>query len=192
MPGELFDKLAELASDQYGYVTQSDARELDIERSALVKMAHRGAIEHVSYGLYRVKLFPRTQFDPYMEAVLWPAGVRGVISHASALVLYELSNVNPSKIHMCVPSSHRPRRAIPREYEVHRENLDPDEVSKYEGIPIVTAEKAIVQAHSAALGPELVGQAIDAAYSSGMLSKAAAARLRRSVGVKAGVELGRS
>jgi hypothetical protein len=38
-----------------------------------------------------------TALDQYMEATPWPGG-RGVISHDTALAMYELSDVNPSKM----------------------------------------------------------------------------------------------
>lgn len=183
MPTKLFDRLAELASEQHGYVTQADARRLGIASSALVKMAKRGGLERMSFGLYRIALFPNSQLDPYMEATLWPSGVRAVISHESALSLYELSNVSPVKIHICVPAAHRPRRDVPPMYQLHREDLVPDEITAFDGVPIVTAEKAIMQTHKAAIGPDLLKQAIDDAYKNGLINKRKAAELLEKIGL---------
>jgi hypothetical protein len=97
-----------------------------------------------------------------MEAVLWPGrGVRGVLSHETALDLFELGDVNPAKIDVTLPRGHRVRRAVPSLYRLHYEDLALDDVTVFEGIPIVTPVRAIRQAHAAQIGPALVMQAID-------------------------------
>jgi len=123
VPGAAFNQLADLAADQYGFVSQHDARELGIQPMTLIRMAERGTLERRGHGLYRLRYFPVSPLDSYMEATLWPRGVRGVLSHETALQLYELSDVNPSKIHITVPPGHRIRREIPTLYRVHHEAL---------------------------------------------------------------------
>ena len=110
MPGSVYEKVLELAADQHGYVTTSQDREADASTDALRKMATRGTLERVSWGVYRVPTFPPSTNAEYMEASLWPAGVRGVISHQSALALRGLSDVSPSAIHITVPDDFRIRR----------------------------------------------------------------------------------
>lgn len=43
--------------------------------------------------------FPRTGSTKFMQATLWPRGL-GIISHDSALDLWELCDVNPARIHL--------------------------------------------------------------------------------------------
>jgi len=177
MPGPVYTRLAELAADNYGYITTAEAQGAGVDPHRLLELARRGQIEHRARGLYRLPLIPSTPLDPYREATLWPRGQEGVISHESALDLYELGDVNPAKIHLTIPRDHRPRRQTPRHYQLHREDLTPDEVSSYEGIPIVTAEKAILQSHR--LGAELLRGAIDDGLRRGLLTKAQAEELGR-------------
>lgn len=134
-------------------------------------MEKRRVLERVSFGVYRFNTFPYTKLSLYMEAVLWPSGLRATISHGSALALYEISDVNPEKIHLCVPASHRSRRKIPQLYKIYREDLLADEVTEFDGIPVVTAQKAILQAYEIALGPALLAQAIEDGYNKGMLTE---------------------
>jgi predicted transcriptional regulator of viral defense system len=49
----------------------------------------------------------------------------GRLSHETALELYELCDVNPSAIHLTVPTRFRTRKAIPESYWVHRFGLAP-------------------------------------------------------------------
>ena len=143
MPGAAFNKLAEVAAEQYGFVSQDDARHLDIQPMTLIRMSEHGTLERRAHGLYRMRYFPVSPLDSYMEATLWPRGTRGVLSHETALELYELSDVNPSKIHLTVPRDHRIRREIPAMYRIHHETLSSADVTSYEGIPIVTPIHAI-------------------------------------------------
>jgi predicted transcriptional regulator of viral defense system len=184
MPGAAFNQLADLAADQYGFVSQHDARELGIAPMTLIRMSEHGTLERRGHGLYRLCYFPVSRLDSYMEATLWPRGVRGVLSHETALDLYELSDVNPSKIHLTVPGEHRIRREIPAVYRIHHENLADADVTFYEGIPIVTPAHAI--RHSAYLGAALIGQAIDHGVSNGRLTRKRAAQLRWEMDVRAG------
>lgn len=186
MPGSTYKQLAEVASERYGFVTPSDARDLGVNPMNLVRLAERGQIERRGTGLYRFPLVPANQLDGYMEATLWPQRARGVISHETALELYGLSDVHPAKIHVTVPSHHRVRRPIPPSYRLHQENLRPDELSVYEGIPIVTPEHAIRQADRTNLGAALIGQAIDHGEQNGRLTTGQARKLRRELGVHAG------
>lgn len=176
MPGRAFTTLLEHAQQQYGYLTPDDARELGIDPAQLRLMAARNTLERLGHGLYRMPLVPVTHLDVYMEAVLW-TGRRGVLSHETALDLHELCDVNPSAIHLTVPSSFRTRKTVPRTYRLHRLDLDPVEVVRHEGIPIVTPERAILDGIEQALGWQLIDQAIERARARGLITKPAAERL---------------
>jgi predicted transcriptional regulator of viral defense system len=186
MPGRAYTQLAEVANERYGFVMPDDARELGINPMTLVRMAERGQIERRGTGLYRFPLTPASRLDPYMEAALWPRGARGVLSHETALELYELSDVHPAKVHITVPHSHRVRRGVPSAYVLHHEDLGPDQITMHEGIAIVTPIHAIRQAHEASLGAALVGQAIDQGEDGGRLTKRQASALRRELGIRRG------
>lgn len=164
------------AQQQYGYLTPDDARELDIDPTQLRLMAARGTLEHLGHGLYRMPMVPTTQLDGYMEAVLW-TGRRGVVSHETALDLYELCDVNPSAIHLTAPRGFRTRKMVPKAYRLHRFDLDAAEVGWHEGIPIVTPERAILGGIEEALGWQLIDQAIETARARGLVTKPAAGRM---------------
>jgi predicted transcriptional regulator of viral defense system len=186
MPGAVYTELAAVAAGQFGFITQEEASQRGFKRMTLVRMAERGQLERRSQGVYRLPLIPDGPLDAYMEATLWPRGAAGVLSHETALALYELSDVNPDKIHITVPKSHRVRRAIPAEYEIHREDLAPGDVASHEGIATVPPTVAIRQCHATHLGPALLAQAIDQGERNGRLTRRQADELRREIGVTAG------
>lgn len=179
MPTQIYTRIAELAAENYGYLTTDEAAAAGINPHRLLEMARRGQIERRGTALYRVPLIPPTPLDSYREATLWPRGSEAVISHETALDLYGLGDVNPAKIHITVPRTHRPRREVPAQYRLHREDLHDHEVTAYEGIPIVTAATAIRQARK--LGPAPLRQATEEGMRRGLISSAEAAQLRDAV-----------
>ena len=181
MAGKSYKEIQDIAADQFGYVTTSQARERDVGDDALRKMAARGTLERVSWGVYRDPTFPPSPHAEYMEASLWPAGVRGVISHQSSLALCGLSDVSPSAIHITVPGDFRIRRIIPAHLAVHHANLRDEEVTLFESIPTTTLRKTIEDCHRAHIGPALLRQALEDAKREGFLSPSEAAALRKQV-----------
>jgi predicted transcriptional regulator of viral defense system len=112
-----------------------------------------------------------------MAAVLWPHGVPGVLSHETALALYDLSDVNPAAIHLTVPATHRLRRPPPAGYRIHHGDLRPDEITGLEGLPITTVVRTLRDCREAHLGPALLRQALEEARRVGHLNAAAADQL---------------
>lgn len=177
MPTDRFAELAELAADQHGFFTLADARAVGYADNTVAQMARRGRLERVSQGVYRIPFLPPGPLAGYMEAALWPVGARGVLSHATALDLWEVCDVNPCKIHITVPQEHRPQRQIPKAYVIHREDLVEIDVTAIEGIPVVTLERAIHECAAAHLEADLIEQAVRRGREAGLLSASSADRL---------------
>jgi predicted transcriptional regulator of viral defense system len=119
---------------------------------------------------------PTTELDAYMEATLM-AGRRSVLSHETALDLYELCDVNPAAIHLTVPREFRTRKDIPGAYRLHREDLAENDARWHEGIPIVSPKRAILDGIEQGLGWHLIDDAIKTARTHGLISKPTATRL---------------
>jgi predicted transcriptional regulator of viral defense system len=170
MPTGRFIELTEIAAGQFGLVTIDDAHGIGYQPKTLAKLASRGQLEHVSRGVYRVPFLPSGQMAPYMAATLWPQGARGVLTHETALDLWDLSDVNPAKIHITVPRTHRPQRQVPKAYMIHREDLAPDEITAIEGVTVVKLGRALRQCAQAHLARDLLEQAIRHGRSRGLLS----------------------
>lgn len=168
MPGLLYSRLFEVAAGQYGYLTADDAHDLGVPVTRLNTMVARGALVQVSRGVYRFPIFPSGPLDEYFEMTLWPHG-GGVISHATALDLHGLCDVNPAKIDLTVKPTHRTTRELPPVMRLHRRALTDDEVTWHEGIPIVTPKRAILDGIEQHLGSELIDQAIETAKKRGAL-----------------------
>jgi virginiamycin B lyase len=176
MPGQTFTTFLDHAHGQYGYLTPDDARDLGVDPVQLRLMAARGTIEPRGHGLYRMREVPLTELDAYMEAVLWTRR-RGVLSHETALDLHDLCDVNPAAIHLIVPKGFRTRKDTPPAYRLHYADLTPDDVRLHEGLPIVTAELAILGGIEQGLGWQLIDQAVKNARARGLITRHVAMRL---------------
>lgn len=178
MPGEAYGAVFEIAADQFGYFTTAQARDAGVSPMALVMMERRQTVERVSRGVYRLYHFPYSPLAEYMEAVLWPAGTMGVISHESALALYGVSDVNPSRLHLTLPASYRVRREPPARLKLHHAELGAEDRTIFEGIPVTTMARTLRDCRAAAVGAEILNQALDGARREGLLSRGEAESLR--------------
>ena len=153
-------RLYDRALDQYGYVTTRDAEDLEVPPVELRKIAQRGGVEHVAYGLYRFEDVPRTGRDQFMEAVL-RVGPEAYLSHDAVLAFHDLGLVNPRRIR--VGTSRRARPRLPDSIEVVRRRLDPQELTVYEGIPSATVARALLDCRGLVMGERLIDAAREAA-----------------------------
>src|SRR5258708_7796099 len=99
------------AMEQGGYFTAKQANEAGYAYSHLDYHVSAGNFERVEHGLYRLKSLPPDKQADAVALPLWsPNGEnepQAVMSHESALVLHELSELLPGKIHLTVPLKFR-------------------------------------------------------------------------------------
>ncbi len=177
MPGRVYTELLELAQDQHGYLRTEDVRHAGVDPKRLVDYERRGIAERVAYGVYRMKGIPPDELDEYMRAALWPMGA-GVLSHETALDLYELCDVNPAGIDVTVPRGYRTHRPVPALYRLHHRDLTNEQVGRLRGLPIVTPLRAILDAVETHVRGELIEQAIQAAEQQSLITSDGAASAR--------------
>ena len=161
-----FDALHEIALDQHGYVTTGEALDEGITHADLSKMVTRGRLSRVAHGVYRVQQIPATEFDQYRLALLW-SGVDGaVLSHDTALQAWEISDINPSRIHFTIPRGRRLRRTGGDGYVVHHADLTPGQITWWQEMPVTDVPTTIAQCIESGVPTYLLRQAIDRAVRS--------------------------
>ena len=146
-------RLHERALDRYGYVTTRDAAEVGVPAVELRKIAQRGGVEHVAYGLYRFDDIPRTGKEELIEAVL-RVGEDAFLTHDSVLALHDLALVNPRRIRVGTP--HRVRPQLPDSIEVIRQDLGADELTVYDGIASATVARALEDCRETVMTERLI------------------------------------
>jgi predicted transcriptional regulator of viral defense system len=117
------DILRELAGEHDGFFTTLEAGAAGVPSVIVAQLHKRGRVKRVAQGLYRFPRWPTSEFQQYQEAVLWPQVYRrldySLISHDSALEFYNLTQLNPSVIHVTLPEHTRIRRAAPSWIRLH-------------------------------------------------------------------------
>lgn len=164
----------DLALDHYGYVTTKDAVEAGVPAVELPKLAARGGLENVAYGLYRVPDAPATAFDQFAEALL-RAGEGAYLHGESVLAVLGLADVNPRQIRVAVPRRARPK--LPAFIELTREVGDPH-VTLYEGLAAQHVADAILECRGR-IEDERLLEAAKQARVDGLLTTAQWQRVRK-------------
>ena len=96
---EAAEQVYALLKERGGYLTMREARENGITNKFMQRMTDRGLIERVAYGLYTgVDIFP----DPFFVAQY--RCPKGVFSNETALFLHDLSDRDPLRLMMTIPS----------------------------------------------------------------------------------------
>ena len=139
--------LYQIAREQRGLFTASQAVHAGFVARNHAYHVKAGHWEKERRGIYRLKNFP---FDPVSEYVLWSlwscnrAGeAQGVIAFETALRIYELSDVSPTKVHMIVPITFKRRAAIPEPLVLHKANLKPEEWIDRGGYRVTTPTRTL-------------------------------------------------
>ena len=164
-----FDKLYAIAEAQAGYFTSAQAREAGFSASLLHHHTRSGRFQRVAPRVYRLTHFPGSPFEDLFIAWL-RTGPHSVISHDSALALYDLSDAMPAAIHVTLPRTASRRRPGLR---LHTARLRPEEVTRYQGLPVTTVPRTIADVAFSGLADELVIQAIHEALARGLTTEAA-------------------
>lgn len=130
----------DIATAQGGYFTTAQAESAGVSRRALTYHVETNDLVRVSYGIYRIAHFPEQPFEDVIVACLW-AGPDTAASYETALAVYGLTDVMPSKIHITVPRRFRGHRIG---VVVHNDTLGDDERTVRDGVPVTTVARTFV------------------------------------------------
>lgn len=142
------DHLFAIAESQNGYFTMAQALEAGFARSTHSYHVKEGNWFREHRGIYRLRQYPQSENGHLVLWALWSRdrhGVpQGVYSHTTALALRDLSDANPSKLHMTVPPGFRRNSEIPAVLVLHKSRLGPREVIRERGYAVTTVMRAIL------------------------------------------------
>lgn len=159
-----YNLLYETAESQAGYFTTAQARTHGFSWERLSDNVKRGRFLRIVRGVYRLAHFPSSAHEDLFVAWL-RTGPHSVISHESALTLYNLSDVLPGEIHVIIPRTASRRRPGLR---LHTNQLRPEDVTNRQGLPVTTVARTIADVAIAGLAKEHIAQAITEALNRGL------------------------
>jgi len=171
-----YDIIYEYAADNYGLITSSDAKSFGIPNVELVKLAHRGRLQRLGHGVYRIMHYIPTQFDKFAEAVAL-VGNEVIIYGESVLAMHSLALVNPTVIY--VAAKNRIRKTLPSYIEIIYPGAAVSE-TEYEGIPSQSVFEAILVCRSTVMKDRLL-DAVREAERQGLISEAEAKTARTEI-----------
>ncbi len=163
------DGLYRIAESQAGYFTAEQALDAGMDRSTLHHHARPGGrYERVRRGLYRLRHFPSSPHEHVVAAWLdLPSAA--VVSHESALELYELSDVIPTAVHITLPREKRGQRPKPGvRFHMLTHPPGPDEIRRVDGVLATSPERTIADSLEAGTQPEQIELAVRQALERGL------------------------
>lgn len=167
-----WNRLFETAAGQEGLFTTQQAAEAGYSPQLLVHHVHSGRVVRVHRGIYRLVHFPAGEHEGLVAAWLWSEQA-GVVSHQTALALYELSDALPAHVHLTLPSAWRRRRfRVPPGVMLHHADVPPEDRSWFGAVPTTNVRRSLNDCARAGLSPELVQQAARQAIRRGLVAKA--------------------
>jgi predicted transcriptional regulator of viral defense system len=166
-------RLLELASGQAGYFTAAQARGLGYSARSLQYQVAAGHFERVRRGFYRLVGVPADPHEDIVAAWLGFARRRAVVSHDTALALYDLAPSRSHEIHLTVPREQRPRSSQPANgVKLHTTTvpLRRDEVAKRFGVEITSPARTLADVADVGVDPGVVVEAAARALGAGLVT----------------------
>ena len=166
-------RLFELAAGQAGYFTAVQARELGYSARSLVHHVSAGHVERVSRGFYRLIGVPAGSHEDVVAAWLRFASREGVVSHETALALYELAPSRSHEIHLTLPRERRPRTSqATATVRLHTTTvpLRREEVTSRFGVQVTAPARTVADVADLGADPSVVVEATSRALATGLLS----------------------
>lgn len=162
-----------LTAGQAGYFTAAQARKLGYSPRSLVYHVAAGHFDRVSRGFYRLVGVPADPYEDIVAAWLRLASRRAVVSHDTALALYDLAPSRSHEIHLTVPRQHRPRRSQPASgVKLHTTTvpLGRNEVARRFNVEITSPARTIADVADIGVDPSVVIEATARALATGLLT----------------------
>ena len=127
-------------------------------------------------GIYRLRNFPYSPDSQFSLWSLWSCNkkgqVQGVYSHETALQIYNLSDLSPSKLHITVPINFRKGSPIPDILVLHKDILRPSEWQTIAGYRVTTPSRTLFDIISSqSISEEFISQTVREGFSRGLFPK---------------------
>lgn len=164
-----------IAEEQQGYFTSKQAADAGYQLGSQAHHFKSGNWVRVERGIYRLTRFPQSSEEQLVIYALWSrnrAGKpEGVYSHQTALSIHELSDLNPAKLHMTVPSGFRRTARTPKVLVLHRSNLKETDIELRQGFAVTRPLRSIADLAAAeSTSRDIVEQALNEGRRRGLIT----------------------
>lgn len=172
---ESYRALLAIAEQQQGLFTAKQAGEAGYSDSARVYQVKSGNWIRKVRGVYQLVDYPNTDRPDLVLWSLWSRGVddvpQGVYSHQTALSIFDLTDLQPAKLHMTVPGKFRRRSRIPGILVLHWQDLPKTDVVEMEGYQVTRPLRAIGDLlRSRDVHPGILREALQGGMDNGLIT----------------------
>jgi predicted transcriptional regulator of viral defense system len=176
-------RLFEISEAQQGFFTAKQAKAAGFAENTHPYHVQTGNWIREHRGIYRLALFPSADHPDLVKWALWSRNrdemCEGVYSYQTALSLHELSDLNPAKLHMTVPTHFRRSAEIPRVLVLHYADLSPVDFQTGQGYKYTRPLRTIIDLIEAdTVERTFLRQALREALRRGLITKSEVKRVK--------------
>jgi predicted transcriptional regulator of viral defense system len=150
---------------------RSKQRKQATDYSHLDYHVRSGKFERVEHGLYRIRSLPLGEQDDLVRLTFWSRNrqdePQAIVSHESALVVHDLSEILPGKIHLTVPLKFR--KEPPAGCILHKATLNPTDIEDHAGFGVTTPLRTLLDVASNGVPQEQLEKAVAEALTRGLV-----------------------
>lgn len=161
-----YNRIFDVAIENYGLITSSCARTLGIPAGTLVDLAHRGRLIRIGQGVYQLTQYLPTERDAYAQAVAL-VGEGAYLFGESVIAMLMLAPTNPDVIYVATPL--RVRKKLAKGIVVCAAPKD-EQPSQIEGVPSQCVADALISALST-MSADRIKAACDKAFELGKINE---------------------
>lgn len=164
--------LLEIAEVQGGYFTAKQALKSGYSYRLQHYHKSKGHWHEVDRGVFRLANYPDSPYEDLIRWSLWGRNrediPQAVVSHESALVVHELSDVMPGKIYLTIPPLFR--KKMSPGCVIYRSIIRPEDIEKRAGFLVTKPLKTIIDVAEGNLSLEQLEKAVRDAFNKGLLN----------------------
>lgn len=194
MPADRRDlrrQLFALAADQAGYFTAAQAKAVGYSYPAQAHHVGAGNWIRVDRGIFRLSDWVPAAHDELARWYLW-SKERGVVSHDTALAVYDIGEFESPRVHLTVPRGFRMEDDA---LILHRSDLPDEDIEARPGFRVTTLVRSLIDVAAAHADEDQLARAVEEALAGGTITRRqlrarsealaplAALRIERALGV---------
>lgn len=161
-------RLYAIAESQLGYFTSTDAKSLGYDYPHQHFHVKRGNWVRVDHGIFRLKNFPSANHEDLIRWWLWTRK-KGIVSHETAVAVYDLGDILPATVHLTVPPDFR--KKPPKGVSLHKAKLVAADFEMRDGFPVTKPLRTIADLTLSHIDPERLSAVVREALQQGLVQK---------------------
>lgn len=158
-------RLFNLASEQAGYFTAAQAKDVGYSYQAQAHHVAAGTWMRIERGLFRLAEWLPDVHDDLVRWSLW-SRTRGVVSHETALAVHGIGEFESARVHLTVPPGFTMRDDA---VVLHHDELPIDDIHERTGFRVTTPARSLIDVAASAPDEDQLARAVDEARTRGLV-----------------------